>query len=108
MLYWTASRWLKTQAHLNQAAPNITRYYKVDGSEPALFLMEVGTLVKPGTQPASSEGKDSGPVSLCRVAPVGQPGPHRTRLRGAAEGHPGGQVGAHRRKPGVDLLLREC
>ena len=44
----------KTQAHLDQAAPNITRYYKVDGSEPALFLMEVGTLVKPGTQPAGA------------------------------------------------------
>jgi hypothetical protein len=44
----------KTQAHLDQAAPAITRYYKVDGSEPALFLMEAGTLVKPGTQPAGS------------------------------------------------------
>jgi hypothetical protein len=44
----------KAQAHLDQAAPNITRYYKVGGSEPGLFLMEAGTLVKPGTQPAGA------------------------------------------------------
>ena len=45
----------KAQAHLDQAAPNITRYYKVAESEPALFLMEAGTLVKPGTQPAGCQ-----------------------------------------------------
>jgi len=44
----------KAQAHLDQAAPNIVRYCKVDGSEPGLFLMEVGTLVKPGTPPAGA------------------------------------------------------
>lgn len=44
----------KTQAHLDRAGPDIVRYYKVDASEPDLFLMEVGILVKPGTQPAGS------------------------------------------------------
>lgn len=45
---------VKSLARLDQAAPNITRYCKVEGSEPALFLLETGTLVKPGTTPAGS------------------------------------------------------
>jgi hypothetical protein len=44
----------KAQAHLGQVAQNITRYYKVEASEPNMFLMEVGAPVKPGTQPAGA------------------------------------------------------
>jgi hypothetical protein len=44
----------KAQAHLDRPGPDIVRYYKVDASEPGLFQMEVGILVKPGTQPAGS------------------------------------------------------
>ncbi len=50
----------KSLAHLAQAAPNITRYYRVNEheknvlSEPAIFLMETGTVVNASTQPAGS------------------------------------------------------
>src|SRR6266536_1997543 len=45
----------KTQAHLAEAGPDITRYYKAGpGAHPGesdLYLMEIGVPVQPGTQP---------------------------------------------------------
>jgi effector-binding domain-containing protein len=39
-------------AHIPEAGPEITRYYKVSAGEPDLYLMETGVSVKPGTLPA--------------------------------------------------------
>ena len=46
----------QAQAHIAEAGPGVTRYFKVDADGRAgeldLFLMEFGVPVKPGTQPA--------------------------------------------------------
>jgi hypothetical protein len=42
----------KAQTHLTEAGPDIVRYYPAGTDRPGLFVMEVGVLVKPGTEPA--------------------------------------------------------
>ncbi len=59
----------QAQAHIAEAGPVVTRYYRAntDGpaGQPGLFLMEVGVPVKPGTQPAGEAQVKTLPPYRC-------------------------------------------